>query len=236
MAPPPPLPEWQPASHLPMKISRDAQADLSQTMDLLMPLHFFYAQEGRDLPPVEFVAASDLPENERELLVHDHDMTSTLGEYHHSGLGLNVIAREQSPDYLMRMVVLERLRAPRIPVEFGAIGIRLEFFTEPARQQVLAGERPLGAILEEEGLHYHSAPRAFFRVRSDALIAELLAEREGTILWGRCNCLSDCQGVNFADIVEILPRALAPVPATVHRNGGRGEPPACRRRPGPQAP
>jgi hypothetical protein len=211
-----------------MKTSRQQNAELSRTMDLLMPLHFFYEREGRPLPPLEFVNPAQMPEFERELLVHDHDMTSTLSEYHSSDLDLNVISREESPTYLMRLVVLERQRPPRIPVEFGAIGIHLEFFAEHARKLIIDCQRPLGAILEQEGIHYHSRPRGFFKLEADSLIAELLAEGEGTVLWGRSNALSDCRSEVFADIVEILPRALVPVPSRVHRNGSQHKPPACK--------
>ncbi|MGI8601516.1 MAG: hypothetical protein ACR2OZ_00790 [Verrucomicrobiales bacterium] len=183
-----------------------------------MPLHFFYEQEGKTMPAIEFVAPAVMPENERELLVHDHDMTSALEEYHQCEIGLSVIAREQSESYLMRLVVLERLRAPRIPVEFGAIGIHLEFFAGPVRRLIVAGEKPLGAVLQDEHIHYHSEPKGFFKVRADGFISTWLAESEETIIWGRCNTLMDCQGEVFADIVEILPRALAAVPGSVHRN------------------
>jgi hypothetical protein len=213
-----------------MKLSPKEQAEASRLMDLLMPLHFFYAQAGRALPPVEIVEAAQMPENERELLAHDHDMTSTLSEYHSSELGLNVIEKEESGSCLMRMVVLERLRPPRIPVEFGAIGIHLDYFKGHARQLITACEKPLGAILEDERIHYHSAPRALFRVIADSFIAGWLAEPEGVVLWGRSNVLTDSRGGVFADIVEILPRAHAPVPPSVHKDGAPRHGPPERRR------
>ena len=213
-----------------MRLGPKKQAEASRLMDLLMPLHFFYEQAGRPMPRVEFVEAAQMPENERELLDHEHDMTSTLSEYHASELGLNVLAKEESGSFLMRMVVLERLSPPRLPVEFGAIGIHLDFFNGHSRRLITACEKPLGAILEIERIHYHSAPRAFFRVVADSQVAGWLEEPEGAVLWGRSNALTDCRGEVFADIVEILPRALAPVPRSVHRNGASPNgPPECRR-------
>jgi len=192
----------------------------AEKLRLLMPLHFFYAQDQRALPPVQFVAPSALPENERGLLVHDHDMTSGLREYHQSPIDLHVERREESPEYLMRLVVLMRREKP-VPVEFGAIGIQLESLSTELRKQVLEGRRPLGALLEEFAIHYHSEPAAFFTLKADSFIAELLQEKVGSVLWGRCNALTFCDGVVFADIVEILPRALAAVPPTVHRNSAQ---------------
>jgi hypothetical protein len=191
---------------------------LAEAMDLLMPLHFFYEKDQRRLPTIALVQPAAMPENERELLVHHHDMTSALTEYHRSPIDLQVVRRETSPDYLMRLVVLTKRELP-VPVEFGAIGIRLEVFDEPLRAEIVAGLKPLGGLLDQHRFTFVSAPRGFLRVTADAFIADLLAEPEGTILWGRCNSLSTAEGEVFADIVEILPPALHPVPPSVHRNG-----------------
>jgi hypothetical protein len=201
-------------------------------MHLLMPLHFFYERGGRAMPAIRLVPPGELPPNERELLVHDHDMTSTLTEYHRSPIDLQVVEIEATDDYLMRLVVLRRRGLP-VPVEFGAIGIRLEAFAPALRAQVREGLRPLGGLLEAHQFPFVSAPTGFLRVEADAFIADLLDEPVGAVLWGRCNSLSTPDGVIFADIVEILPPAVDPVPATVHRNGGRA---GARRRGGQGTP
>lgn len=202
-----------------MSLSLKQERELAEAMHLLMPLHFFYEHDRRPMPAIEFVPAAGLPTNERDLLVHDHDMTSTLIEYHRSPIDLQVVRREASPDYLMRLVVLTRRELP-VPVEFGAIGIRLEPFEPALRAEIEAGQKPLGGLLAEYRITFVSQPRAYFRVSADAFIADLLAEPEGTILWGRCNALALPDGEVFADIVEILPPALEPVPSTVHRLRG----------------
>jgi hypothetical protein len=191
-------------------------------MHLLMPLHFFYERRGMRMPAIQLIQPHEIPANERELLVHDHDMTSTLTEYHRSPIDLQVVEKEATDDYLMRLVVLRRRGLP-VPVEFGAIGIRLEAFGPALRARVCEGLRPLGGLLEEHDFPFVSAPTGFLRVTGDRFIGDLLDEAEGTILWGRCNSLSTPDGLVFADIVEILPPAVEPVPPTVHRNGrGRG--------------
>jgi chorismate-pyruvate lyase len=198
-----------------MRVSRSEEARRAEALSLLLPLHFFYEQRGRPLPRLEIVRREDLPDAEHALLVHDHDMTSTLGHYHDSALTLSVIEKEATGDYLLRMVVLNRERAPQVPVEFGAIGIALAHFPPGVRRMIVRGERPLGAVLVEENVAFRSEPQAFFKIEADELIGELLAEAPGTELWGRCNVLSTPQGDTLADIVEILPRALAPVPAAL---------------------
>lgn len=194
-----------------MSFSLKQERELAEAMHLLMPLHFFYEREGRPLPAVRFVEPSEMPSNERELLVHDRDMTSTLMAYHQSPIDLQVIRRESSADYLLRLVVLTRRELP-VPVEFGAIGIRLDPFPAALRAEIEAGLKPLGGLLAEYQVAYHSQPRAYFCLPADAFIADLLSEPEGTLLWGRCNALSTEDGEVFADIVEILPPAHVPAP------------------------
>jgi chorismate-pyruvate lyase len=175
-------------------------------LSMLLPLHYFYANEERPLPEIEWLDGADVPEPERSLLVHERDMTSTLARFHGSPLELEVLAREVSSDYLMRMVVLRR-RDNGAPVEFGAIGIRLEAFEGPIRDQIATGMAPLGGLLERHKIDFRSCPRGYFSLISDRRIGHALSEIEGVRLFGRSNELTDADGIVFADIVEVLPRA-----------------------------
>src|SRR6185436_14279022 len=48
----------------------------------VFPLNDFYAQAGMTLPAIQAVAGGALPEPYKTLLVHNHDMTSTLESFH----------------------------------------------------------------------------------------------------------------------------------------------------------
>jgi len=188
-----------------MRAMHDPSADAppgTAELDYLMPLHFFLGA----LRPLEvrFLPGRELPGPARELLVHDSDMTPTLRAHHGCDITLEVCARQESEACLMRAVVLRRSDTGA-PVEFGAIGIRLGGFDAGCRGAVLAGERPLGAILEEHEVEHSSHPRAYFEITIDERLAELLDAVPGSVHFGRCNELRDGQGIVFADIVEILP-------------------------------
>ncbi len=173
---------------------------------MLMPLHYFYAEEGGEMPAFEFVRGDEVPEPERSLLVHTRDMTSTLRRHHGADIALEVIASQRSDDYLMRMVVL-RNAATGAPVEFGAIGVRLEVFEGPIQADIAEARGPLGGLLEKYLIDYRSAPKGYFRTWADHRIGGALDEPDGAICFGRCNELTDADGIAFADIVEVLPRA-----------------------------
>ena len=180
--------------------------DGSTVLYWLMPLRYFYERRGLSLPEIRFLDSESVPEPDRTLLVHDRDMTPTLTAHHGSPLRLEVLDLERSENYLLRLVILRRRDNLR-PVECGAIGIHLDRFPAEARQLILEGIVPLGAILEQQSVPHQGAPRGFFEVTADDLIAHALGQRSGDVLHGRCNELSFPDGESFADIVEILPQA-----------------------------
>lgn len=182
--------------------------DTENRLDLLMPLFYFYEKEGGELPPTEFIQGKTMPEPQRFLLVHDSDMTPRLRDYYQSPIGLKVVNVEKSDLFVMRQVVLER-QDRGLPVEYGAIGIQLEGFPGRVRELIRSGAAPLGAILESERVPHTSAPRGFFRLAADEVMARLLNTTPGTVLYGRCNVLSHPGGIVFADIVEVLPPSPA---------------------------
>jgi chorismate-pyruvate lyase len=102
------------------------------------------------------------------------------------------------------MVALE-LEHSGQAVEFGATRVHLERFPEPWRGLILAGQRPLGGILNAWGIAYRSRPSAFFRTDADERIREALGLTAPVLLYGRRNTLFDAEGLPLADILEILP-------------------------------
>ena len=175
-------------------------------MDLLMPLQFFYSLEDGPLPDIHFIPGSEVPEPGQHLLVHDSDMTPRLRAHHDCAIALRVVQAQTASEFVMREVVLSRA-SDGAPVEYGAIGIQLGGFPAHVQQLIRSGTRPLGGILEEEGIPHTSAPRAWIRVNADDHIALLLQCSPGDVLYGRCNVLSHPDGIAFADIVEVLPPA-----------------------------
>lgn len=181
--------------------SRHAAA---RQLDLLMPLAWFYNEDDSPLPLVHFMDGEAIPEPWRGLLVHRCDMTPTLRAHHGSEITLEVKQAQMSESFVMRQVVLHRASDGKA-VEFGAIGIQLDGFAPHVKELIREGQRPLGGILETEGVPHTSAPRAWFSVEADDHISGLLGVAPGTKLYGRCNALNHPDGITFADIVEILP-------------------------------
>jgi chorismate-pyruvate lyase len=175
---------------------------MNQDPHLLYPLDEFYEQAGLSLPKVESIEGHAVPEPYRSLLVHERDMTPTLIDAYQSNLRLRVLRREWRDDVYSRQIALE---VDDLAVAFGAIKIYLDHFPPQARDLVLEGKRPLGAILQSEVIEHRSRPEAYFQVTSDAVINEALRLPAETVLYGRRNVLWNRSKHPLAKVIEILP-------------------------------
>jgi len=174
---------------------------------LTHPLDEFCRLAKRPLPGIERVDGAALPEPYRSLLVHERDMTSTLGQFHGDDIGLKVLHRHNGGDAFFREVLLLAKRDWR-PVEYGAIKINLGQFPEPARDAITGAAAPLGQLLHDYGIGHLSRPSGFLRVECDDHIGGLFELRDRPVLFGRRNTLYDATGKRcLAEIVEILPPA-----------------------------
>lgn len=183
-------------------------AGAQSEQQLLRPLRDPYGDAHRALPELETLPGESIPEPYRTLLVHNRDMTRTLEAYHHGKIHLRILSRREADGLHLRTVVLE-LDGSNLAVEFGATRAYLDRFPEPWRGQILAGERPLGGILNASGIQYVSRPSAYFRTRADEFIRDALGVADGVVLYGRRNTISNMEGDPLAEIIEVLP----PLPA-----------------------
>jgi len=174
---------------------------------LTHPLDEFYRLAKRALPRIAPVDGDALPEPYRSLLVHERDMTSTLGQFHGDDIILKVLHRHNDGDAYYREVLL-LAGNNRQPVEYGAIKIDLDQFPGSARDAVTAAAAPLGQLLHDHGIGYISRPSDFLRVECDDYIGGLFDLEDRPVLYGRRNTLYDDTGRGrLAEIVEILPPA-----------------------------
>jgi chorismate-pyruvate lyase len=173
---------------------------------LSYPLSEFYSRNGILLPPLEEIEPARMPEPYKSLLVHQHDMTSTLENFHGAPIHLRLVSRARRENEYFREVAL-LAQGREQPVEFGAIKINLDLFPEAACRQILEEHWPLGRILKEFEIRFTSQPRGFLRIASDKLIDRVLDLTGAHLLYGRRNTLWDPAGQPLAEIVEILPPA-----------------------------
>jgi hypothetical protein len=164
----------------------------------------FYESAKLAFPRLERVGPEEVPEPYRRLLVHEHDMTSTLESFHGAATCLRVLRWSRTDGIYQREVVLT-LAGTGQPVEFGAIAIHLEPFDPQTQTLILQATKPLGAILQQSGIEFSSAPKAFLRVRTDQRMNQVFGLNCSHPTYGRCNAIRNASAQTLADIVEILP-------------------------------
>ena len=169
----------------------------------IYPLDEFYAKSGLPLPEMAPIHGSDVPEPYRSLLVHPHDMTPTLEGAYGRNIHLRVLQRSLLDGVLSREVVLVPEGAAK-PVAFGVIKINLGHFPGRARDLVLEGEEPLGAILRGQAIPHASRPDTFIKMMADSLIRKALNLPKPCTLYGRRNVILDGGERTLAQVVEIL--------------------------------
>jgi chorismate-pyruvate lyase len=164
--------------------------------------------------PLAWTPETEIPHPYHQLLVHDHDMTSELANFHGDTITLTVLQAQQSGSKYHREVTLHTATTGTT-VEYGLIEILLDSFPADLRTRILAGNTPLGAILNSSGLDYRSEPQGFFTVPSETLTTIFPESTTGKILYGRYNHLITVEKTILARILEILPHQPLP-PITDH--------------------
>jgi hypothetical protein len=167
-----------------------------------------FMRDGCRIPDGAFLPrpGDSLPQPAKRLLVHAHDMTSTLAAFHESALRVEILQRRRQDDLYLREVFLRTVTSEAI-VEYGVIAIALDEFTPPQQEAVQAGQMPLGALLHCFEIPFVSAPIGFFAITAEALAATPLRATGDSTCYGRFNRLTKPTGEPLAWILEILPHS-----------------------------
>ncbi|MBT6167487.1 MAG: hypothetical protein HN570_00810 [Verrucomicrobia bacterium] len=160
---------------------------------------------GEQLRDLSFlwIKPAEVEQPYRDLLCHEHDMTSTLAEFHGGEVELQIFEEGSDSDCYFREVLL---RVGDKPVEYGLIRIFLGNFPTGLWSAVTEGRKPLGAILNESGLEYSSRPGGFFKISGKTFQPDFFPSSGGGFLFGRYNELVGVDETVFARIIEILPK------------------------------
>ena len=180
---------------------------IRQFPGLLHPLSMM--RRARQLPALvhDVLEPGELPQPYQQLLAHEGDMTSRLEAFHRESIRVRRLRSSNDGKGYFREVILETIGKLSRPVEYGAIEIQLAQLPENARDAVVAGEMPLGAILNRGRITYSCSLRGFFKIQPDDTIREAFAQELPNILYGRSNRIESRAGETIAQIVEILPPA-----------------------------
>ena len=155
---------------------------------------------------VDYIASSTAPEPYRTLLVHDHHMTVTMEAHHGGPVAVEVLAERRIGDVYCRKIVLRRTEdggrdAGRV-VQFGLVRFDLGYVIPEVREEILAGQTPLGRVLINYNVLRQVDFGAILRFEAGPELAELLPIDEGQRTFGRLATIF-CNNRPAVDLLEV---------------------------------
>lgn len=148
----------------------------------------------------EWVDPAEVPPPFDRLLVHRNHMTTTLRDYYHEALVLDVLQHRLHGSIYTREILLRLERTERV-VELGIARIHLDRMPAGVRQAVLERRTPLGDILIRHDVMREIRPRGFLKLPLSSGIRHYLqGASEGTQVYGRIGVIE----VNRVPAIEVL--------------------------------
>ncbi|WP_153557480.1 hypothetical protein [Roseimaritima sediminicola] len=149
----------------------------------------------------EHVARESTPPPYHAMLVHEHHMTVTMERYHDCAVDVDVIASRSVDDLYARKIVL-RKHGREQAVQFGIVRFNFQYVTQRVREQIEAGQIPLGRVLIQHNVLRHIDLGAIVRFEAGPGLARYLQMNEGEETYGRMATIF-CNGAPAVDLLEI---------------------------------
>ncbi len=154
------------------------------------------------LADCESIAAEQMPQAVRRLLVHNAHMTGKLKEHYDQPVALRVLDHREDAEAYRRKIMLTVDEGRRV-VEFGLVRMDLSALDPSAKDVVLSRQTPLGEIFERFEVLTKVEPRWYVRFPSDSPVVQYLGS--GTkVAYGRLG-LIHCNGEPAVELLEVVP-------------------------------
>jgi chorismate-pyruvate lyase len=148
------------------------------------------------------VAADQLPLPYQALLAHSHHMTVTVETHHCEKVDVKVLEEIREEHTYARKILLVTQKTGRV-VQFGLVRIHLAFCSPPVRDEILAGQTPLGRILIQHDVLRRIEPTLFLHVQCGPAMMEWFALKEARWTYGR-EAVIHCDDKPAIELVEIV--------------------------------
>ncbi len=141
------------------------------------------------------------PEPFKRLLVHEHHMTVTMEEFHHTSVVVSVLERKLEDDIYSRKILLQRSDNGRV-VQFGIVRFDLGVVLPAVRDEILSEQTPLGRILINYNVLRHIDLGAILSVGAGAGLSHLFGCQLGQTTYGRLATIF-CNQRPAVDLLEV---------------------------------
>lgn len=149
----------------------------------------------------EHIPSAVTPEPYKTMLAHDHHMTVAMETYHRCSVDVRVLdSRRDGTDYSRKIILLKH--ATQTPVQFGIVHFHLEYVTSAVRDEIIAGQTPLGRILINHNVLRHIDLGAILKITAGPALASHLQMPVGGVTYGRLATIF-CNQKPAVDLLEI---------------------------------
>ncbi len=169
--------------------------------DELKKLTDLFPSEQTLIAKAEHVASALVPEPYKGLLAHNSHMTVTMEEYHHTSVDVKIIARAHAGDIYCRKIILVKSGTDDV-VQFGIVRFDFQYVTDLVREEILAGQIPLGRVLINHNVLRHIDLGAVLRITMGPELANIFRKETGGITYGRLATIF-CNQQPAVDLLEI---------------------------------
>ena len=185
---------------IPPLLPCQATPDVNALIELKSLLDLF-----PDTPPLlneaEHVASSTTPEPYKSLLVHEHHMTVTMENYHHSRVEVRVLDRNRDEANYARKILLLKQGTEDV-VQFGIVRFNFQYVTEQVKREIMDENIPLGRVLIAHNVLRHIDLNAILRVACGPTLARHFGCPENARTYGRLATIF-CNNLPAVDLLEI---------------------------------
>ena len=180
--------------------SPDTEAAL---LDLCRP----FVGEGEAFRPECVVVQPDqIPFPADQLLVHHDHMTEVLQRHHGAPVEVHVLAEHCTPgcELYTRKISLTPEGSPAKPVEWGIVRMDMRLIAPAVRDEILAKQLPLGAVLIKHDVLRRIKPRWFLRFPESGPVLGLFGQPPAIEpVYGRIGTIY-CDGEPAIELMEIV--------------------------------
>lgn len=129
-------------------------------------------------------------------------MTVTVERHHGQLVDVQVLRDQVSGDSYQREILL-RTQSNRRVVQYGIVRLRLSMLSEQVKDQILAGDIPLGRVLIQHDVMRQVQLGVLWRVQCGPVLANYFDCPNGTISYGRTALIYlDCEPA--IELLEIV--------------------------------
>ncbi len=157
-------------------------------------------------PQCVVVQPNEIPHPTDALLVHHEHMTEVLERRYGRPVNVRVHDHHLDGNSYTRKVSLSLVDGGPV-VEWGVVRIDFRFMSNPVRDEILARQMPLGAILIKHDVHRRIKPRWFMRFPAHGPMLSYFGEESDQPLYGRIGTIY-CDDEPAIDLLEIVTSAL----------------------------